>query len=61
MKQLSESIVTFNNFLIALPVFSAVVVGNASLVRGSVPCQREERRHHVGAFRHRDPEGDWNQ
>ncbi|MEQ2190326.1 hypothetical protein GOODEAATRI_034619, partial [Goodea atripinnis] len=37
------------------------VVGNASLVCGGVPCQREEWCHHVRPFGHRDPEGDWNQ
>lgn len=38
-----------------------VVAGHAGLVRGGVSRQREKRRHHVGAVRHGDPEGDRHQ
>lgn len=31
------------------------------MVRGSMPCQRKERRHHGKSVRHRDSEGDWHQ
>lgn len=31
------------------------------MVRGSMPCQRKERRHHGKSVRHRDSEGDRHQ
>lgn len=40
---------------------SPAVGGDASLVCGSLSRQREERSHHVGAVRHRDPERDRHQ
>jgi len=39
----------------------AAVAGHAGVVRGRVPRQRQERRHHVGAVRHGDPAGDRHQ
>lgn len=40
---------------------SPAVGGYASLVCGSLSCQREERSHHVSFVGHRDSEGDWHQ
>lgn len=37
------------------------LAGNACLVCGSLPSQREEWGHHVCAVRHGDPERNWNQ
>lgn len=58
----SEYVLMFPCFLAAAsPVCGKAVVGHASVVRGSVPRQCEERSHHVGPFGHRDPEGDRHQ
>lgn len=42
-------------------LLTPAVGGHASLVRGSVPRQREERRHNVCAVGHRNPAGDRDQ
>ena len=38
----------------------AAVGGHAGMVRGGVPCQREERRHHGRTQRNGDSAGDWH-
>ena len=43
------------------PPAPPAVAGHAGMVRGGVPGQREERRHHVGAVGHGDPAGDRHQ
>lgn len=61
MKTLHCSVMMMMMALKKYSVLLTVVGWHASMVCRGLPCQCEERCHHVCAIRYRDPEGNWHQ